>query len=119
MDNELPAYREFLDQRISELRTELAAEEEALGIRASESTVPVIMAYVSEALRAQGKSELASEFQSAYDTLDGATRTLERLHAAGVAMDEARMAMDEALEAFQRVEARVQSALGNGDSKPD
>ena|SRR5688572_25514966 len=110
MDEFFKAQKEYLEQRMAELRAELAESERTLGIPLNAESVSQLISAIADAVANGGDKPLADlyrrrwhEFNASIEAIRGAVAaeapmpTIERLQALS----------DEAEEQYERVEADV------------
>jgi hypothetical protein len=102
---------EYLRSREREISNEPAQGAQDLGIAVTDETVPIIRDGVAEAVRNSGNSALAREYAAAFDTFMATSQRVRENINAGIVDDEARAAMNDAREHFERIDAEVSAWL--------
>ena len=106
--NAIRAESAYLSSRIRELEDEMSQRAQDLGLPAvSEDIAQMELDGVAEALRDSGNSALASKYSAAYETFKTYVTRLEAAIAVEIIDEEARDAMNDAEEQFERIASEV------------
>ena len=104
----LRAESAYLSARIRELEDEMSQRARDLGIPAlTEDSALVELEGVADALRSHGNSALATKYAAAYENFKTYAGRLEMAIAVDIIDEEARDAMSDAEEQFERVASEV------------
>jgi hypothetical protein len=111
-DDHFRAERDYLQQREAELREQLRQNEARLGFEITPDNAMLIVAGVVAVLRDRGQAVLAEEYALMFARSEAARERQSRAIRSNAPAEELlqlREAADDALEAFERVDARVNS----------